>query len=81
VRATVQPTAVLIKKLITRKIRHMGHVRGRPIPDASRNVAHVPASDFADEFPDAEVTGTDISPIQSVWVPPNVVLYAMPTLS
>lgn len=29
-------------------------------------------SDFADEFPNAEVTGTDLSPIQPAWVPPNV---------
>ena len=30
------------------------------------------ASDFADEFPNAEVIGTDVSPIQPHWVPPNV---------
>ncbi|ROT36420.1 S-adenosyl-L-methionine-dependent methyltransferase [Sodiomyces alkalinus F11] len=30
------------------------------------------AVDFADEFPAAEVTGTDISPIQPSWVPPNL---------
>ncbi|KZL66338.1 SAM-dependent methyltransferase [Colletotrichum tofieldiae] len=29
------------------------------------------AIDFADEFPSAEVTGVDISPIQPSWVPPN----------
>lgn len=29
-------------------------------------------SDFADEFPSAEVIGTDLSPIQPSWVPPNV---------
>ncbi|KAF5013962.1 hypothetical protein FDECE_50 [Fusarium decemcellulare] len=28
--------------------------------------------DFADEFPNAEVIGTDISPIQPSWVPPNL---------
>lgn len=28
--------------------------------------------DFADEYPDCEVTGTDISPIQPTWVPPNL---------
>src|SRR3569833_2972422 len=28
-------------------------------------------SDFADEFPSAEVIGTDISPIQPAWMPPN----------
>ncbi|KAF7553131.1 hypothetical protein G7Z17_g3842 [Cylindrodendrum hubeiense] len=30
------------------------------------------ASDFADGYPGAEVIGTDISPIQPSWVPPNV---------
>ncbi|KAK5657221.1 hypothetical protein OQA88_3279 [Cercophora sp. LCS_1] len=29
-------------------------------------------SDFGDEFPEAEIIGTDISPIQPTWVPPNV---------
>jgi len=30
------------------------------------------ALDVADEFPGAEVTGTDLSPIQPSWVPPNL---------
>ncbi|KAK3346979.1 S-adenosyl-L-methionine-dependent methyltransferase [Lasiosphaeria hispida] len=30
------------------------------------------AIDFADEFPDASVTGVDLSPIQPSWVPPNL---------
>ncbi|KAK3399765.1 S-adenosyl-L-methionine-dependent methyltransferase [Sordaria brevicollis] len=30
------------------------------------------AMDFADEFPNAEVIGTDITPIQPSWVPPNL---------
>ncbi|KAH6897447.1 S-adenosyl-L-methionine-dependent methyltransferase [Thelonectria olida] len=30
------------------------------------------AMDLGDEFPEAEVIGTDISPIQPSWVPPNV---------
>ncbi|KAK3399768.1 S-adenosyl-L-methionine-dependent methyltransferase [Sordaria brevicollis] len=30
------------------------------------------AIDFADEYPNAEVIGTDVSPIQPTWVPPNV---------
>ncbi|KAH7012949.1 S-adenosyl-L-methionine-dependent methyltransferase [Ilyonectria destructans] len=30
------------------------------------------AIDFADEFPGADVIGTDISPIQPSWVPPNL---------
>lgn len=29
-------------------------------------------SDFADEHPNVEVIGTDLSPIQPSWVPPNV---------
>jgi len=30
------------------------------------------AIDFADQFPNVEVLGTDITPIQPNWVPPNV---------
>ncbi|KAK3391895.1 S-adenosyl-L-methionine-dependent methyltransferase [Sordaria brevicollis] len=30
------------------------------------------AIDFADKFPNCEVIGTDISPVQPSWVPPNV---------
>jgi len=29
-------------------------------------------SDFADEHPESEVIGTDVSPTQSTWVPPNL---------
>ncbi|KIX08590.1 uncharacterized protein Z518_03246 [Rhinocladiella mackenziei CBS 650.93] len=29
------------------------------------------AIDFADQFPSAVVTGTDLSPIQPTWIPPN----------
>ncbi|EFX05906.1 methyltransferase type 11 [Grosmannia clavigera kw1407] len=29
-------------------------------------------TDFADQYPNAEVIGTDISPIQPAWVPPNL---------
>lgn len=32
------------------------------------------AIDIADEFPNAEVIGTDLSPIQPTWVPPNLKL-------
>ena len=35
------------------------------------------ASDFGDQFPNCEVIGTDVSPIQSTWVPPNVKLSAL----
>jgi len=30
--------------------------------------------DFADEFPNTQVIGIDISPIQPDWVPPNLEL-------
>lgn len=30
------------------------------------------AIDFGDKYPNAEVIGTDVSPIQPAWVPPNV---------
>lgn len=30
--------------------------------------------DFADDHPEANVIGTDISPIQPKWVPPNLKL-------
>ena len=33
------------------------------------------AIDFADEFPSAEVIGTDLSPIQPSWVPPGCKFY------
>lgn len=33
------------------------------------------AIDFADEHPEAEIVGTDLSPIQPTWVPPNVKFY------
>ena len=31
--------------------------------------------DFADEHPSSEVLGTDLSPIQPTWVPPNAKFY------
>ena len=33
------------------------------------------ATDFAEEFASAEVVGTDLSPIQPSWVPPNCKFY------
>jgi len=33
--------------------------------------ACLPSQDMADQFPSATVTGTDLSPIQPEWVPPN----------
>ena len=39
----------------------------------NRELTDMP-SDFADEYPNTEVIGTDISPIQPTWVPPNLTL-------
>ncbi|KAL6408436.1 hypothetical protein AUP68_08293 [Ilyonectria robusta] len=39
------------------------------------------AIDFADEYPGAEVIGTDISPIQPSWVPPNLQLNRLTELA
>ncbi|EXM05392.1 hypothetical protein FOIG_03987 [Fusarium odoratissimum NRRL 54006] len=49
-----------------------------PLKDSIRRVLDVGtgtviwAIDFADEHPNVEVIGTDLSPIQPSWVPPNV---------
>lgn len=59
-----------------------GELHRAPISsDASLNVLDVGtgtglwAIDFGDKYPSATVLGTDISPIQPNWVPPNVSLY------
>ena len=54
----------------------MGHVsKRRPEADAFRRKSDRDTnSDFAAEFPDAEVVGTDLSPIQPSFVPPNLKL-------
>ncbi|OIW32793.1 methyltransferase type 11 [Coniochaeta ligniaria NRRL 30616] len=41
-------------------------------PDIKKVVDIGTGTDFAEQFPGAEVTGTDLSPIQPGWVPPNV---------
>ncbi|EFX03261.1 methyltransferase type 12 [Grosmannia clavigera kw1407] len=48
-----------------------------PIPQTVKRILDIGtgtgiwAIDVADQFPNAEVVGTDLSPIQSTWVPPN----------
>jgi hypothetical protein len=53
----------------------MGHVRP-PLPPYQKNHPLSKTtneySKFADMHPSATVIGTDLSPIQSTWVPPNV---------
>lgn len=39
------------------------------------------AIDFGDQYPNTKVIGTDLSPIQPSWVPPNVHLYAFPLIA
>lgn len=43
-----------------------------PIVHVLTNQLLLGCSDFADDFTNAEVIGTDVSPIQPSWVPPNV---------
>ncbi|KAF4450230.1 hypothetical protein FALBO_16510 [Fusarium albosuccineum] len=40
--------------------------------NVSGNPTGIWAIDFADEYPGAEVIGTDLSPIQPSWIPPNL---------
>ncbi|KAI8648859.1 hypothetical protein NCS56_01501900 [Fusarium sp. Ph1] len=50
-----------------------------PVPDDTQRVLDLGtgtgiwAMDFADEYPSAEVIGTDLSPIQPKWTPPNCI--------
>lgn len=60
-------------------IMHKGSLSLAPIRrDEPINVLDLGAGtgiwtiDFADEYPNATVIGTDLSPIQPTWVPPNV---------
>ncbi|EEP77711.1 conserved hypothetical protein [Uncinocarpus reesii 1704] len=43
-----------------------------PVNKDTQTLGLVLVRDFADEYPSAEVTGTDLSPIQPSFVPPNV---------
>ncbi|KAK0624298.1 S-adenosyl-L-methionine-dependent methyltransferase [Immersiella caudata] len=55
-----------------------GKLYSAPIGDNPKRVLDIGtgtgiwAIDFADEHPATEVTGTDLSPIQPTWIPPNV---------
>ncbi|KAK1781459.1 S-adenosyl-L-methionine-dependent methyltransferase [Copromyces sp. CBS 386.78] len=55
-----------------------GRLYDAPIPKDPENAIDLGtgtglwAIDFADQFPNCNVIGTDISPIQPSWVPPNV---------
>ncbi|KAI1037553.1 hypothetical protein LB505_011442 [Fusarium chuoi] len=45
--------------------------RCKTLKQSSEPLAYT-GRDFADEFPNAKVVGTDISPIQPSWLPPNL---------
>ncbi|CAK7203656.1 hypothetical protein SEUCBS139899_006394 [Sporothrix eucalyptigena] len=55
-----------------------GRLHLSPIGDAPHNIMDIGtgfgdwAIDMADRYPSARVVGLDLSPIQSVWIPPNV---------
>ncbi|KAI9720896.1 MAG: hypothetical protein M1812_002735 [Candelaria pacifica] len=59
--------------LITRNRLHFS-----PIPDKPQRILDIGtgtgiwAMQMADKYPSAEVVGTDLSPVQSDWVPPNL---------
>ncbi|ORY17343.1 S-adenosyl-L-methionine-dependent methyltransferase [Clohesyomyces aquaticus] len=58
-----------------------GKLYDAPIPYTPKRVLDIGtgtgiwAIDFADEYPGAEILGTDLSPIQPTWVPPNAKFY------
>ncbi|RKL32483.1 hypothetical protein BFJ72_g10426 [Fusarium proliferatum] len=54
---------------MTSSILNYRTIKGRTYHSERGNAEYC---DFADEHPQAEVIGTDISPIQPSWVPPNV---------
>ncbi|KAF7557728.1 hypothetical protein G7Z17_g414 [Cylindrodendrum hubeiense] len=55
-----------------------GKLHYAPLPERIDKVVDIGtgtgiwAIDFGDKYPETEVTGTDLSPIQPTWVPPNV---------
>lgn len=63
----------LWKILITHLERYLGYVRDSA---QSYKVFLITdfASDFADDNPNVRVVGTDLSPIQPGWIPPNLQL-------
>ncbi|KAM0490103.1 hypothetical protein ACHAP8_011929 [Fusarium lateritium] len=68
---------------VSSSILHYRSVQGRTFhsdkfvteysfPNDEQQLESVDIRDFADQFPQAEVTATDLSPTQPKWVPPNV---------
>ncbi|KAK2739495.1 hypothetical protein FQN55_009460 [Onygenales sp. PD_40] len=63
------------------RLMNGGSLYRAPIPADAQKILDIGtgtgiwAVDFADEFPGAEVIGTDLSPIQPSWVPPNCKFY------
>ncbi|KAI8664214.1 hypothetical protein NCS55_00929500 [Fusarium keratoplasticum] len=68
---------------ITSSILHYRTIQGRSFhsekynteyfaPNDDQQSESMDITDFADQFPGAEIIGTDLSPIQPTWVPPNI---------
>ncbi|WZH42904.1 S-adenosyl-L-methionine-dependent methyltransferase [Fusarium acuminatum] len=59
---------------ITSSILQYRNISGRTYHHDIGNAQywHRNGSDFADSFPDTQVIGTDVSPIQPGWIPPNL---------
>ena len=58
---------------LTSPRRRLGNVTSFLSPQLRANKKLIASrSDFADMFPSTEVIGTDLSPIQPTWVPPNL---------
>ncbi|KAK7398454.1 hypothetical protein QQX98_012162 [Neonectria punicea] len=70
---------------LTDSIRDFRNIHGRTYgnsktteywaPNDEQQNEGLDITDFANQFPSAQVTGTDISPIQPAWVPPNCEFY------
>nr|RBQ97258.1 hypothetical protein FVER53263_06746 [Fusarium verticillioides] len=54
---------------ITSSILQYRNINGRTY---HHDIGNAQYCDFADSFPDAQVIGTDVSPIQPGWIPPNL---------
>ncbi|KLP14638.1 Uncharacterized protein LW94_8071 [Fusarium fujikuroi] len=54
---------------ITSSILEYRNINGRTY---HHDIGNAQYCDFADSFPDTQVIGTDISPIQTGWIPPNL---------
>ncbi|KAM6516817.1 hypothetical protein FSOLCH5_007759 [Fusarium solani] len=76
-----EPSEIESTASLTDSIRDFRNIHGRTYgnsktteywaPNDERQNEGLDITDFADQFPSAQVIGTDISPIQPSWIPPN----------